>query len=279
MMQANNMDELRKENKKLTDEIMELKKRIQKKENKIEELIQRNKEEKIFLFQELRSKSARNCHRDCVLCTMVWFCSEILNLLHICGRQLEKIILVTVLTRKDIKIDNKKELLKCEGLMTILQQCEIVVLASKYEYPKSKTKKETENNQTAECEQEDRNSKIAEAWSSLMSLHVVNREQYVILGRISEDDVPGHIEVSDFKAETDGNVTIHDPQSKETSFNVDKESFRKHVIDDAGLLIYTVKWEDLKLLIQCYDDILHCAKQCTSDKKCTNACVANAKNE
>ena len=210
---------------------------------------------------------------------------------------MEKIILVTVLTRKDIEID-KEDLLECRGLMNVLQKCEIVIQVCEYNYSESKEKaasnqiaqpqkqaKDTQteskervsNNQINESEErvgnnqmiesEEKTRKIAEAWNGLMSIE--GSERYVILGRISENKVPGHVQICDLAERAGGRLTIHDPQSKKTGSNVDQELFQNHVLEDAGLLLYTVKWKELGCLIDCYADILHCARQCASNEKCT----------
>ena len=330
------LERFKKENKKLTDENLELKKQIEEHKNEIKELKQKRKEEKIFLFDRNQELRARICHQDCVLCAMVWFCAEVLEKVHICGRQLEKIILVTVLTRKDIEID-KEDLLECKGLMNVLQKCEIVIPVSEYKYSESKekaankhiaesqkqagdTQTESEeivgnnqitesedrvsnnqiteseervsnnqiteseervsNNQITESEEkvsnnqiaesEEKTRKIAEAWNGLMSIE--GSERFVILGRISEKKVPGHVEICDLAERAGGRLTIHDPQGKKTGSNVDQELFQDHVQEDAGLLLYIVKWQELGSLIDCYADILHCAQQCASNEKCT-ACT------
>ena len=292
-MPANNnaTDEVewfKKENKKLAHENLELKKQIEEHKNEIKELKKNNREEKIFLFDRNQQLRNRICHQDCVLCAMVWFCAEVLEKTHICGRQLEKIILVTVLTRKDIEID-KEDLLECRGLMNVLQKCEIVMQVSEYKYSEfeekaasnqiaqsqkqakdtqTEFKEKVSNNQITEYEE--KTGKIAEAWTGLMSIEA--SERYVILGRISENKVPGHVEVCDLAERSGGRLTIHDPQCKKTGSNVDQEHFQKHVSEDAGLLVYTVKWKELGCLIDCYADILHCAQQCASNETCT-ACA------
>ena len=265
---ANKAEILNEENTTLKDRISkleyensQLKNRIGELEKKIEELElskEKRREEKKWL---LSKNKGRLCHQDCVLCAMVWFCTKKLNN-NFCGRKLEKIILVAALTRRDIEID-KKHLIECSGLMIVLEKCEIVNLANVFEYSHDKS------------ERKSRNDKIDEVWNRLFLMSEAGMEEHVILGRISKNQEPGHIWICDLAKKAREKVKIHDPQHK-MSFDVSKQEFREYVTDDAGLQLFTVKWDELRYLIECYEGISHCAQHNT---KCTHTGTSKDKNE
>ena len=77
---------------------------------------------------------------------------------------------------------------------------------------------------------------------------------------MSKNQEPGHIWICDLAKKASEKVKIHDPQHK-ISFDVNKDEFRKRVTDDAGLRqLFTVKWDELRNLIECYEGISHCAQ-------------------
>ena len=240
--------------------------------------------------QLLGTRVDRICDHDCALCAMVWFCVKKWKLKDVCGRQLEKIILVYALTKGKIDIDNDKEIneiIECSGLIKVLAACQILVLADpQYEFPpKSKERA--------------RNNTIDEAWKQLVTIGQC--KQYVMLGRIpkakgennirieelgrseepsnteepddSEEPDPhlvGHIEVCNLTGVAGGEIEIYDPQNKEEGLKKDQAGFHEHVQDDAGLQIYTVEWEKIKQIIKWHRKIKSRSKyHYTSNKKST----------
>ena len=129
-MSAEEVKILKKENAKLNSQILELQNKIEEQAKKIRDLDHIKQK----CTEEQKRLKAETCDENCVLSVMVWFCATKESVPHICGRQLEKIIVVTVLTRDDIKID-KKYLVKCSGLIEVLKECELITLDKQYNYP------------------------------------------------------------------------------------------------------------------------------------------------
>jgi hypothetical protein len=215
---------------------------------------------------------------------MVWFCAKLNNLKgkKLCGRYLEKIILVYALTKAELNIDDYpcylKHSIECDSLMYLLDACKIANLdGNPYSFQSQEAKNE-----------------IDEAWKQL--IRSVSSKKYLMLGRIPKAKVPDHnrgeshimemshsIEVDrpivargDIRepdyieeageseervdrvvghivvcglSETAESVRIYDPQNKQDSFDLNQEGFRNYVINDGGLEIYAVDWEKLKEII------------------------------
>ena len=207
-------------------------------------------------INKLLGTKVGGCDHDCVLCAMVWFCAKEWELKDVCGRHLEKIILVYALTKK-IEINyytqtEINEIIECSGLMKVLAACQIVARADpQYEFP-------------PKSEERARNNTIDEAWKQLITIG--QSERYVMLGRMPyeihiERSVPvvGHIEVCNLKRVAHGEIEIYDPQKTQEGLKKDQAGFHEHVKDDAGLQIYTVEWEEVKQMIEWYGKIKsHC---------------------
>ena len=90
--------------------------------------------------------------------------------------------------------------------------------------------------------------------------------------------MPGYIEVCDLQKRTNDTASIDDPQNKIYNFEGDQGKFQERVKNDAGLLLYTVKWEQLENMIKSANNLCCApARQSTSDEKCTSACAVEVK--
>ena len=203
-------------------------------------------------IDQLCTQPYRTCDHDCVLCAMIWFCVEKKGMGNeeVCGRYLEKVILAYALKIENIDIKKYpcylKHTIQCDGLVNLLTVCEITNLYVLYEYP---------------LEANGKNEKIDEAWSQLVTIDC--DENCVMLGRLPNPAVPGHkkeghIEVCNLEKAAFGWVTIYDPQNRSKlggGIEYDQEGFRKYVMNDGGLHIYTVKWKKVEEIIEWHREI------------------------
>ncbi len=242
--------QLKKENSQLKQENSQLK---QENSQLTEENQRRNKDMKWLFKRNLQLKN-KNCHQDCVLCTIVWACgTKKLDRTGVCARALNNAILEHASKKREIKGND----LKCEQLMAILQEFGIVTSVGEFEYP---------------SKSEARNNMINKAWDTLMNID--DNEGVVILGRRPvEADTPGHVEACELETRVDGKVKIYDPQQGEVSFQGNKEDFRDYVKDDRELLLFIVEWQKLADIIKKNEaQILQCMKK--SNKKFLNVGAA-----
>ena len=266
-MSAEEVEVLKKENDELKNKILQLENKNDLMQSKIEEQAKEIRDLdhiKQKCGEEQKRLKAETCDENCVLCVMVWFCAKKESLPHICGRQLEKIIVVTALTREDIKIENRKDLVKCSNLIEVLQKCNLVILENVYNYPSKSVKNA-------------RKKEIDKAWNELMSID--GSKEHVIMGRTKCKEL-GHVEICDLAERADGRITIHDPQkTQRESFNLDREQFGKRVRDDTGLYLYSVKWKELQQMIYCYADIFHYGEKSARNEACTHCCSGRHKKK
>ena len=161
--------------------------------------------------QLLGTKVDRICDHDCVLCAMVWFCAKKWKLKDVCGRQLEKIILVYALTKEKINIDNEKkinEIIECSGLMKVLAACQIVALANpQYEFPPKSKERARKNT-------------IDEAWKKLITIG--QYKQYVMLGRIPKAKGENDIRIEELDRSEEPSLSEEPSHSKQPSNTIDK---------------------------------------------------------
>lgn len=86
---------------------------------------------------------------------------------------------------------------------------------------------------------------IDEVWSAIMTMSMHVNVHVLILGRVAKGTDVGHAILCDSDTLTnDEKVMMHDPQN-EYSGQADKQSFREHVKDDKGIIIYTVNLDKL----------------------------------
>ncbi len=245
--------QLKEENTQLKKEKSQLKEKNQRRKNEMEWLFKRNEQldDKNWklglegacarsLFERNKQLNNKNCHQDCVLCTIVWACGTKLGLKGVCARALEKAIYLHASKTREINEND----LKCEQLMAILQECGVVTSVGEFECP-------------SKSEAIARNEMINNAWDKLMNIDA--DKGVVILGRRpAEADRPGHVEACELETRVDGKVKIYDPQQGVFSFQGDKEDFRDYVKDDRELLLFIVEWQKLADIIKKNEEhILH----------------------
>jgi hypothetical protein len=116
--------------------------------------------------REYLQRKGEVCQYNCVLSSLLWICHQKLKV-HSCSRCLEKIIIIHA-ERNFGPI--KKEYLRCDGTLCVLQKCKILdrILNIRYDSPDMKD--------------DERDKKIREAWHTLMKVDVENL--VVMVGRL-----------------------------------------------------------------------------------------------
>jgi hypothetical protein len=199
--------------------------------------------------REYLQRKGEVCQYNCVLSSLLWICHQKLKV-HPCGRCLEKIIIIHA-ERNFGPI--KKEYLRCDGTLCVLQKCKILdrILNIRYDSPDMKD--------------DERDKKIREAWHTLMKVDVENL--VLMVGRlISETN--RHCVVCDLETRTkDDKLTYYDLQ-KDDWGEGNQEDFRRYVKTDEGIKLYTVNFKNLEQLIEKYTSILHKTSPTGTDCNC-----------